>query len=81
MFEDPVPGAFLRGHLVAEAMLAITIEHVTSNRDPYRLNFLQKVDQCAASGLLDEKLATLLMSLNGIRNKLANRLAYSIDRF
>ncbi|WP_316202898.1 MULTISPECIES: hypothetical protein [unclassified Bradyrhizobium] len=81
MFEDPIPGAFLRGHLVVEAMLATTIEHVSSNVDPYKLNFPQKVDQCASVGLLDEKLATFLKALNGIRNKFAHRLTYSIDLF
>lgn len=68
----------LKGHLVIEALLVELIQLKISNDQPWRWNFLQKIDWCVKEGYISAQKGVALKAFNDIRNDFAHVLGHQL---
>ncbi|WP_208599559.1 hypothetical protein [Desulfospira joergensenii] len=81
LFANVELGAYITGHLIIESVLVQLIELKLTKDDkfnPFDLSFPNKVEVAKNRNLIDESMASFLLEMNRIRNRLAHRLGEKI---
>lgn len=82
LFSNDSTSAFIKGHLIIEALLVQMIDLKLKEPDAFdtfSLNFPSKTNLCRALGLIDLSMTTFLLEMNKIRNRFAHRLGYNFS--
>ena len=81
LFANVELGAYITGHLIIESVLVQLIELKLTKDDkfnPFDLSFPKKVEVAKNRNLIDSSMASFLLEMNRIRNRLAHRLGEKI---
>ncbi len=77
LFDNDELGAYITGHLILESVLVQLIELKLTDEDnlnPFNLSFPNKIEIAKNRLLIDDDMASFLLEMNRIRNRLAHRL-------